>query len=145
MGSYGIGVGRLMACIVEEHHDDQGIIWPAAVAPYPVHLVVLSSKDGAAEAAAEDLYQSLVKVGLEPLFDDRDERAGVKFNDADLIGIPLRVTVSDRSLKGGGFEFKRRGQEARWIVPTGEALIAVRDEIGATSTSHHSTQPDQQG
>ncbi len=129
MGSYGIGVGRLMACIVEEHHDDQGIIWPAAVAPYPVHLVVLSSKDGEAEAAAEDLYQSLVKAGLEPLFDDRDERAGVKFNDADLIGIPLRVTVSARSLHNGGFEFKRRDGDARWIVPAAEALSAIQDAI----------------
>jgi prolyl-tRNA synthetase len=129
MGSYGIGVGRLMACIAEEHHDEHGLTWPISVTPYPVHLVVLSSKDGSAEASAEQLYAALTKVGLEPLYDDRDERAGVKFNDADLVGIPLRVTVSTRSLQAGGVEFKRRNQEARWIVPDDEALAAIRDEI----------------
>ena len=129
MGSYGIGVGRLLACVAEEHHDDNGLIWPISVAPYPVHLVLLNSKDGAAEAAAENLYQELVKVGLEPLFDDRDERAGVKFNDADLIGIPLRVTVSGRSLQNGGLEFKRRDGDARWIVPLADGVDAIKDEL----------------
>ena len=129
MGSYGIGVGRLMACIAEEHHDQFGLVWPVSVTPYPVHLVLLPSKDGSAEAAAEALYHALVNAGLEPLFDDRDERAGVKFNDADLIGIPLRVTVSARSLQSGGFEFKRRDREERWIVPGDEALAAIQDEI----------------
>ena len=129
MGSYGIGVGRLMACIAEEYHDDAGLVWPMSVAPYPVHLVVLSSKDSSAETAAEELYDVLVKAGLEPLYDDRDERAGVKFNDADLIGIPLRVTVSARSLQGGGFEFKHRDSDARWIVPVEEALAVVEDQI----------------
>ena len=129
MGSYGIGVGRLLACVAEEHHDEHGLIWPITVAPYPVHLVLLNSKDGAAEAAAENLYQELVKVGLEPLFDDRDERAGVKFNDADLIGIPLRVTISGRSLQNGGFEFKRRDQDERWIVPLADGVDAIKDEL----------------
>jgi prolyl-tRNA synthetase len=129
MGSYGIGVGRLLACVAEEHHDDNGLIWPISVAPYPVHLVLLNSKDGAAEAAAENLYQELVKVGLEPLFDDRDERAGVKFNDADLIGIPLRVTVSGRSLQNGGLEFKSRDGDARWIVPLADGVDAIKDEL----------------
>jgi prolyl-tRNA synthetase len=127
MGSYGIGVGRLVACIVEEHHDDQGMIWPASVAPYPVHLVMLPSRDGTAESAAEGFYQDLVKAGLEPLYDDRDERAGVKFNDADLVGIPLRVTVSARSLQNGGFEFKRRDGDERWIVPLEEAVKAIKE------------------
>lgn len=129
MGSYGIGVGRLMACIAEEHHDEAGLIWPVSVTPYPVHLVVLSSKDGSAEAAAEALYAELAQAGQEPLYDDRDERAGVKFNDADLIGIPLRVTVSARSLQAGGFEFKRRDGDDRWIVPVGEALPVIKAEI----------------
>ena len=100
-----------------------------SVPPYPVHLVVLSSKDGSAEAAAEAFYGELVGAGLEALYDDRDERAGVKFNDADLIGIPLRVTVSARSLQAGGFEFKRRDGDARWIVPVEEALDAVKKAI----------------
>lgn len=129
MGSYGIGVGRLLACVAEEYHDDHGLIWPVSVAPYPVHLVDLSSKDGSVEAIADTLYTELVKAGLEPLYDDRDERAGVKFNDADLIGLPLRVTVSSRSLENGGFEFKRRDQEDRWIVPVEEGLAAIQSVL----------------
>lgn len=130
MGSYGIGVGRLLACVAEEHHDDFGLIWPVSIAPYPVHLVVLSSKDGSSELAAEALYQELVDAGLELLYDDRDERAGVKFNDADLIGLPLRVTVSSRSLEKGGFEFKRRDRDERWIVPAEEALQTIQSILG---------------
>ena len=126
MGSYGIGVGRLLACVAEEHHDEMGLVWPVSVAPYPLHLVVLNSKDGSAEAAAEQLYADLVAAGLEPLYDDRDERAGVKFNDADLIGLPLRITVSHRALAEGGFEFKRRDQDGRWIVPAEEALATIQ-------------------
>jgi prolyl-tRNA synthetase len=126
MGSYGIGVGRLLACVAEEYHDNYGLIWPVSIAPYPVHLVVLSSKDGSAEETADLLYQDLIDAGLEPYYDDRDERAGVKFNDADLIGLPLRVTVSSRSLEKGGFEFKRRDRDERWIVPAAEAVQAIR-------------------
>ena len=126
MGSYGIGVGRLLACVAEAYHDQHGLIWPVSVAPYPVHLVVLPSKDGVVETAGEALYQALIQAGLEPLYDDRDERAGVKFNDADLIGLPLRITVSARSLQNGGFEFKRRDKDERWIVPTDEAIKAIQ-------------------
>lgn len=125
MGSYGIGVGRLLACVAEEFHDDYGLIWPVTVAPYPVHLVMLPSKDGSAEAEADLLYQQLVDAGLEPLYDDRDERAGVKFNDADLIGLPLRITVSSRSLKNGGFEFKRRDEQDRNIVSKEDAMRVI--------------------
>ncbi len=131
MGSYGIGVGRLLACVAEAYHDDDGLIWPVSIAPYPIHLIVLNSKTGEVEKTAEELYQVLIQSGLEPLFDDRDERAGVKFNDADLIGLPLRITVSNRSLQSGGFEFKRRDQDARWIVSLedviGEARQALSD------------------
>ena len=129
MGSYGIGVGRLLACVAEEYHDEHGLIWPVSIAPYPVHLVALSSKDGSAEAAADQLYEDLVKAGLEPLYDDRDERAGVKFNDADLIGLPLRVTVSSRSLENGGFEFKRRDRDERTIVPAAEAVNIILETL----------------
>jgi prolyl-tRNA synthetase len=129
MGSYGIGVGRLLACVAEEHHDEYGLILPISIAPYPVHLVLLNSKDGSAEETAENFYQELVGAGLEPLYDDRDERAGVKFNDADLIGLPLRVTVSHRSLKNGGLEFKRRDKDERWIVPLAEGVGAVQEQL----------------
>jgi prolyl-tRNA synthetase len=143
MGSYGIGVGRQLACVAEAYYDEFGLMWPVSVAPYPVHLVVLSSKDGSAEEAAEKLYADLVKAGLEPLYDDRDERAGVKFNDADLIGLPLRVTVSARSLQNGGFEFKRRDKEERTIVPVGDAIeviIQILDELDRELSNRFSIQ-----
>lgn len=129
MGSYGIGVGRLLACVAEAYHDDYGLIWPVSVAPYPVHLVLLPGKNAEAKAAAEALYQELIEAGLEPVYDDRDERAGVKFNDADLIGLPLRVTVSARSLKNGGLEFKLRNKADRWIVPLEDGLAEVQSEL----------------
>ena len=129
MGSYGIGVGRLLACVAEEYHDDYGLIWPVSIAPYPVHLVTLPGKDMPVEAVAESLYQELIEAGLEPLYDDRNERAGVKFNDADLIGVPLRVTVSARSLNENCLEFKRRDRDERWMVPVEEGLQTIQTEL----------------
>ncbi len=108
MGSYGIGVGRLLACVAEEHHDERGLIWPVSVAPYPIHLVVLAGRNPELLPQAETLYRSLCDAGLEPLYDDREESPGVKFMDADLIGCPLRLTLSERSLKQGGVEVKVR-------------------------------------
>jgi len=118
MGSYGIGVGRLLACTAEEHHDEKGIIWPISIAPYHVHLVVLPhKKDPSILEQAEGLYEQLKANGVEVLFDDRDISPGVKFNDSDLIGIPIRVTVSSRSIKEGGSEFKlRRDADAEMIA-----------------------------
>ena len=127
MGSYGIGVGRLLACIAEEHHDDYGLIWPITVAPYQVYLVNLSKPPD----TAEQLYQDLVANGVEVLFDDRDESPGVKFNDADLIGLPLRITVGDRALKQGGVELKRRTSKDRAIVPLDKIVTRVQSEIAA--------------
>ena len=126
MGSYGIGVGRLLACVAEEHHDDKGLTWPVAVAPYPIHMVVLGSKTGQPEALAAELEGSLQAAGLEALVDDRQESAGVKFMDADLIGLPLRLTVSERALKQGGVEFKRRSSEEKWIVPLENVVAEVQ-------------------
>ncbi len=102
------GLGRLLACVAEEHHDEHGLCWPVSVAPYPLHLVALAGKSEEVAAKAETLYQQLVDAGLEPLYDDRPESPGVKFNDADLIGCPLRLTLSERSLKAGGVEVKVR-------------------------------------
>jgi prolyl-tRNA synthetase len=130
MGSYGIGVGRLMAAIVEQHHDDYGIIWPDSVAPYAVHMVVLA-KEGEVFAQAQSLYNRLTNAGIDVLYDDRpDLSAGVKFNDADLIGCPLRVTVSKRSIKNGGVEVKRRSERARQIIP----LEEIEAYIGNSET-----------
>jgi prolyl-tRNA synthetase len=146
MGSYGIGVGRLLACIAEHYHDERGLCWPISVAPYPIHLVVLGGKggkqpgqvspSGAPEAAASSLYAAadnlsagLTARGMEPLFDDRVESAGVKFMDADLIGLPLRLTVSERSIKQGGVEFKRRDRADTTIVPLDKAVDAAREVL----------------
>jgi prolyl-tRNA synthetase len=128
MGSYGIGVGRLLACIAEEHHDDYGLCWPISIAPYQVHLVLLKG-DHASEATAEQLYADLQRAGVEVLFDDRAERPGVKFMDADLIGLPLRVTVGDRALKRGGVEIKHRTSKDITLIPTGEAVACIQAEI----------------
>lgn len=127
MGSYGIGVGRLLACVAELHHDGDGLTWPISVAPYQVHLVVMPG--GGAGAEAEKLYNALTAQGVEVLFDDRDERPGVKFKDADLIGLPLRLTVGERSLKNGGAELKPRSSKASVSVPIEKVVEHVQFEI----------------
>lgn len=123
MGSYGIGVGRLMAAVVEQHHDEHGIIWPESIAPFDVHLVSLA-KNVQEESGqqAEALYQQLQQAGFEVLYDDRRESPGVKFADADLIGLPWRVTVSQRSLQNGGVEVKRRSEPEKQIVAVAELV-----------------------
>ncbi|MDQ7028107.1 MAG: proline--tRNA ligase [Anaerolineae bacterium] len=127
MGSYGIGVGRLLACVAEEHHDDNGLKLPMSIAPYQVHLVMLPG--GETAAIADEVYQELVSAGIEVLYDDRDERAGVKFNDADLIGIPLRLTLSKRSLKNGGLEFKQRDSQESRIIEREQVVETMKAEI----------------
>lgn len=150
MGSYGIGSGRLLACIAEEHNDDNGLVWPISVAPYQVHLIVLTGRTRTAygsarengledrtrkpsglqdESLAENLYQDLREAGIEVLYDDRPATPGVKFKDADLIGIPIRVTVSQRALDQGGVEYKRRDQQAKRIIPTENLISVINGEI----------------
>ena len=130
MGSYGIGIGRLLACIAEQHHDDAGLVWPITVAPYPVHLVLLAGR-GSNETAeiAERLYSELESAGIQALYDDRLESPGVKFNDADLIGLPIRLTVSDRAMKAGGVEFKRRARIEREVIPFESVVQRIKLEI----------------
>lgn len=130
MGSYGIGVGRTMAAIAEHFRDDAGLIWPVSVAPFHVHLITLGSDDEAIKQA-EDLYAELEASGIETLFDDREESAGVKFNDADLIGIPFRVTVSPRSLQAGGAEIKRRDlpRETTVTLPVSEVYNYIFGQL----------------
>ncbi len=130
MGSYGIGVGRLLATVAETHYDDAGLVWPASVTPFHVHLVLLAKKAPHAEAVADRLYSELWAAGIEVLYDDREEPSpGVKFNDADLLGLPLRITVSARSLEQGGVELKRRDQAERRIVPLDGIVPALRDDL----------------
>ncbi len=125
MGCYGIGIGRLLAAIVEYAHDDKGIIWPIQVAPYQVHICTLNPDKGDVEIVADNLYQSLLSRGLEVILDDRPASPGVKFNDADLIGVPLRVTVSPRTLAGGSVEAKWRSEKEPILIPVDEAAAAV--------------------
>ena len=120
MGCYGIGITRALACILEQNRDEQGIIWPEEVAPYGAHLLI-AGKDAAASEAAEALYQRLGPDNI--LFDDRDLSAGVKFGDADLLGMPVRITVSPRSLAAGGAEIKNRRTGETKIVPLDEVAL----------------------
>ena len=130
MGSYGIGAGRLLACVVEEHNDEQGLILPITIAPYQVYLIFVPGKKVDTKAIAEDLYHKLQSAGVEVLYDDRDERAGVKFNDADLIGIPLRLVVGERSLAQGGMELRRRDGRGVQMIPAERAVEVVKQTIG---------------
>ncbi|QBD81685.1 proline--tRNA ligase [Ktedonosporobacter rubrisoli] len=129
MGSYGIGISRLMGIIVEQSHDDKGIIWPFSVAPYHVALIGLDLDKPETGQAAGQLYTDLLAAGIEVLFDDRTETAGVKFNDADLLGLPLRAVISKRSLKNGGVELKLRSQKESRIVPLSDTVRAIQEEI----------------
>lgn len=127
MGCYGIGNTRMVGTIVEASHDEKGIIWPLGVAPYTVSLVVLAGKDESVMARAEELYRQMQGSGIEVLFDDRDESPGKKFTDADLIGLPVRIVVSGRSLEKGGVEWKLRDKSDADIVSLDEVISRVKD------------------
>ena len=133
MGCYGIGVGRLLAAAVEQSHDDKGIVWPVAIAPYQVHICALYTEDPRVTELAERLYGELSAGGTEVLYDDRAESPGVKFNDADLIGIPLRVTISPRNLDKNSIEVKWRTEKKAELIPTEGAAAAVKGLISAHS------------
>ena len=128
MGCYGIGVDRVLASVIEANHDDKGIIWPMSLAPYKVCIVPIKYKD-AMKDAADKLYAALVAAGVEVLLDDRDERPGVKFNDADLIGFPIRITVGEKNLPN--VEVKLRSAETAELVPLDAAAARVADIITA--------------
>ncbi|MDQ2869823.1 MAG: proline--tRNA ligase [Acidobacteriota bacterium] len=129
MGTYGIGVGRTMAAAIEQHHDGDGIVWPLALAPFAVEIVSLNSADEATRQAGDALYEALSAAGTEVFYDDRDERPGVKFKDADLLGFPLRVNVGGRALKDGNFEIVTRHDKKVSLVPKDGAVEAVRKAL----------------
>ena len=128
MGCYGIGVTRTMAAIIEQHHDEHGIIWPMSVAPFHVHIVSLGDKE---LALAEELYEQLTSSGVEVLLEDREERPGVKFKDADLIGIPIRITIGAKSLAEGKVELKLRSGEWEGKLAPDEVCGKVRELIAS--------------
>ena len=131
MGCYGIGVGRLLAAAIEQNHDEAGIVFPTPIAPYDVHLVGLNTNVNDVVESADSLYDELSQAGLSVLFDDRNESPGVKFNDADLIGLPVRVVVSRRNLGQGVVEIKKRDSSESETVPMDEAAQTVRNYLDA--------------
>lgn len=126
MGSYGIGLGRVMAAVVEQNHDDKGIIWPRAIAPYDVAIVLISSKDDAQVKLADELYDRLRSAGIDVIYDDRDERPGVKFNDMELIGIPYRITVGKKASEGM-VELKKRDEDEVKVMTPDEVIALLKD------------------
>jgi prolyl-tRNA synthetase len=131
MGCYGIGVGRLLAAAVEQNHDEKGIIWPLPIAPYQVCLCALKVEDAQVMEAAEAIYAELCAAGIEVLFDDRPDSPGIKFNDADLIGIPLRIVVSARTIKGNSVELKWRKEAQAQMQPLEGLTEAVKSILKA--------------
>ncbi|HTY79930.1 MAG TPA: proline--tRNA ligase [Candidatus Bathyarchaeia archaeon] len=126
MGSYGIGPARIAAAAVEQRHDADGIVWPWAIAPFHVHIVPVAIKDAAQMLAATEIEKALEAAGFEVLMDDRDERAGVKFKDADLLGVPIRITVGNALAKEGVVEIRERASRAEWKVPRERVVEAIR-------------------
>jgi len=131
MGCYGIGVGRAMASVIEQNYDDYGPIWPITIAPYQIHLCALDLKKEGVANVSEQLYQDFLSAGIEVLFDDRGEKAGFMFSDADLIGIPLRVTVGARSLAEGKVELKRRGEKDSQLIDVNDAVNQITKLVSA--------------
>jgi len=129
MGSYGIGTGRLVACIIEQHHDERGIVWPVSIAPYQVYIVTIGTNKPEVVEAGDALYARLKDAGFEVLYDDRGESAGVKFNDADLLGIPVRLTVSGRTIANDAVELKARWEDERRMIPSSEIERAIQDVL----------------
>ena len=144
MGSYGIGIERLLAAVIEANHDEEGIVWPRALAPFDVHIVAIQPDKPGVREAAERLYEELSAAGVAVLYDDREETPGVKFNDADLLGMPLRVTVSPRNLEKGSLEVKGRTEGEARMMPLEEAVEAVRGEVGTYEVKHKDTRKERE-
>ncbi len=134
MGCYGIGVSRVLAAAIEQNHDEDGIIFPAALAPYTVVITPLGAKNEDIDAASERLYSQFLEAGIDTLLDDRDERPGVKFKDADLIGIPYRVTVGKKALAQGKAELRDRRTKTTTLVPKDDVVDAVKIALADAQT-----------
>ena len=128
MGCYGIGVTRIVAAAIEQHHDDKGIIWPAAMAPFQVILIPIGfATSTTVKTTTETLYQALIDAGIDVLLDDREERPGVMFADAELIGIPHRVVISEKNLATGNLEYKGRRDTTAKAIPQSEIVRFLKD------------------
>jgi len=127
MGSYGIGPARIAAAAVEQRHDGDGIVWPWSIAPLHVHVLAVNTKDPEQGRTAEEIYQELLGAGFEVLFDDREERPGVKFKDADLIGLPIRITVGNALIKEGAVEVRSRKDRRDRRVPRRDVTVTVKE------------------
>ncbi|MBL7224762.1 MAG: proline--tRNA ligase [Desulfobacteraceae bacterium] len=135
MGCYGIGVGRTVAAAIEQNHDKDGIIFPIPIAPFEVTILPLQMHDTYVVETAEKIYTELLDIKVDTLLDDRDERAGVKFNDADLLGIPIRVTVGAKGIKGGKVEIKLRSETESFFVPINNAASSIKEKVEALNDS----------
>ncbi|MEP0774392.1 MAG: proline--tRNA ligase, partial [Acidobacteriota bacterium] len=131
MGCYGLGIGRTVAAAVEQNHDEHGIVWPRPLAPFEVELIALNPDVAAVREAADGLYGQLQAAGVEVLYDDRDERPGVKLNDADLIGFPVRVVVGKKGVEQGQVELSLRRDRLKQPVPLAEAGGRVREALAS--------------
>jgi prolyl-tRNA synthetase len=129
MGCYGIGITRIVSAAIEQNHDDHGVIWPMPLAPVQVVILALQIRDSQVVETAQRLHDELTAAGVEVLLDDRDERPGFKFKDADLIGVPLRITVGTRGLKEGKVELKHRADKDYELVATDEIVRLVQERI----------------
>jgi len=128
MGCYGIGLDRILAAVIEQHNDEKGIVWPMEVAPHKVYILPTLVSDPVIFDMAVKMHDELVAMGIDVILDDRNERAGVKFNDADLLGIPLRVTVG-RNAKDGMVELKKRNEEQAALVTYSRALQSIIENV----------------
>lgn len=129
MGCYGIGIGRTMASVIEDSHDDYGPVWPMSIAPYQIQLCALNPDKGGVQEKADALYEALTKAGVEVLYDDRGEKAGSMFSDADLLGIPFRVIVSPKSVDNGVCEFKLRTSRDAEMLPLENAAAILKNKV----------------
>jgi prolyl-tRNA synthetase len=127
MGCYGIGLGRLLGAVVEVNHDDRGIVWPREIAPFLVHLIEMKSDKKIVKATTQKIYQDLQKQGIQVLYDDREDKsAGEKFAEADLIGIPFRVVVSEKTLAKNSVELKERSKSAAKLIKIKQLIKAIK-------------------
>jgi len=129
MGCYGIGIGRTAAAAIEQNHDKDGIIWPMPLAPFHVHIVPVNVNDRTVMDVAEDIYNKLERAGISVLMDDRDERAGMKFKDADLIGVPIRLTIGSKNLEKGIVEMKLRKDANLFLVNRAEVVEKIKNFV----------------